>query len=110
MVDVPESLIIETSTRMYLCAKAKTVVLDLHLKIIEPSLVLQAVIELISSMPERKIRKALLIPGYGLGSSSSRAGIQSCLVGSLLSIANIKIDRLEGKYRNLLDYHCKICS
>ena len=70
--------------------------MDLHSTVIEPSLVLQAVVEVVSSMPERKVRKALLIPGYGLGSTSSRAGIQSCLVASLLSIANIKIDRLEG--------------
>ena len=71
------------------------------MKIIEPSLVLQAVIESISAMPERKIRKMMLIPGFGNNSNSDRAGIQSCLVASLLMIANIKIDRLEGKRKHM---------
>ena len=70
--------------------------LDLHMKIIHPDLVIQAVLEIISTMPQRKVRRLMLIPGYGNQSSSNRAGIQSCLVATLLSIANIRIDRLEG--------------
>ena len=64
--------------------------------IIEPNLVVQAVLETISAMPVRKIGKVLLIPGYGNNSTSKRAGIQSCYVATLLSLANVRIDRLEG--------------
>ena len=74
--------------------------LDLHLHIIQPDLVLQAVIETIASMPKRKITKVMLVPGFGRNSTSKRAGIQSCLVASLLSVANIRIDRLEGEKIN----------
>ena len=78
--------------------KVKKVTLDLHTKIIDPDLVLQAVIETIASMPQRKIGRVMLIPGYGNHSSSAKAGIQSCTVATLLMISNIKIERLEGKY------------
>ena len=64
--------------------------------IIEPDLVVQAVLETIAAMPARKVGRLLLIPGYGNNSSSKRAGIQSCYVATLLSLANIRIDRLEG--------------
>ena len=82
---------------MYVLFKQMKVILDLHMAIIEPDLVIQAVLETIAGMPERKVKRLLLIPGYGNGSSSNRAGIQSCLVATLLSITNIRIDRLEGK-------------
>ena len=68
----------------------------MHLEIIDPDLIMQAVLETISSMPERKIKRVMLIPGFGNHSSSKWAGRQSCLVACLLSIANIHIERLEG--------------
>ena len=72
--------------------------MDLHPKIIEPDLVLQAVIETIASMPQRKLGRIMIIPGFGNHSSSANAGIQSCTVACLLMISNIKIERLEGKF------------
>ena len=75
--------------------------LELHPHVVAPELVLQTVIETIVSMPARKIRKVMIIPGYGHNSSTKKAGIQSCNVAILLAIANIPIKRLEGMRKHL---------
>ena len=76
--------------------------------VIVPDLILQAVLESLTTFPKRRITKAMIIPGYGNNSTSRRSGIQSCLVAVLMAIANIPILRIDGKkfciFENL-NYH-----
>ena len=75
----------------------------MHLRTIDPDLILQAVIETLESVPARHIKKLMIIPGAGNNSSSKRGGIQSCLVSLLLKLFNINVGRIEGKYNATLD-------
>ena len=70
--------------------------MDLHRKYVHPDLILQAVCEFIASIPTRKLKRVLIIPGYGNGSSGPNSGIQSCIVLVILAILNCQVERLEG--------------
>ena len=66
------------------------------MNVIHPDLVLQSVIEFLASIPCRRLKRVLIIPGYGNNSSGPRAGITSCLILAILAISNVQVERLEG--------------
>ena len=71
--------------------------MDLHRHVVHPDLCLQATIEFLASVPTRRLKRLLIIPGYGNNSNGPRAGIQSCLILALLAVANVQVERLEGR-------------
>ena len=80
----------------------------MHPNLIHPDLVLQATVEFLASIPERKLGRVLVIPGAGNHSNGPRAGIQSCIVVSLLAIINVPVERLEGmiSYIKIIRHIC----
>ena len=72
-------------------------ILDLHRNVVHPNFVMQATVEFMASIPTRRLKRILIIPGFGNNSNGPRSGIQSCVVLAILAIANVQVERLEGK-------------
>ena len=65
--------------------------------VVHPDLILQSVLEFVASLPTRRLKRVLLIPGFGNSSNGPRSGIQSCVVWVLLAMLNCQPERLEGR-------------
>ena len=71
-------------------------VLDLHMHVVHPEFILQCVLEFLASIPTRRLKRVLIIPGFGNNSNGPRSGSNSCIVMAILAVSNVQVERLEG--------------
>ena len=89
--------------RRYVSITIKAI-LDLHRHVVHPDFLVQATLEFLASAPARRLKRVLIIPGFGNNSSGPRSGIQSCVVLAILAIANVQVERLEGMVFKIISH------